>query len=522
MLKLLNILFLTFLLTACATGHRQTSAKIRQLIMAGRPDEAIKYLKESPLAKDSSSQLLYAIELGLLEHYQGNYPGSIEAFNKAKGLLDELYTTRASGKIKAYLDNANADFYYGEKYEASLIYFYLALNHYMQANLEVDAAKKKVALLQARSEIMGWDSFLTEIKNERMGQALFKEDLLAKTFGALVHESQGNNKDDQIALQLYIDASDVFFKNYNLFPTFNSAYDSFRKNFENLPNLPMKEVEGKYVLATKHNYAFREFLTRKILILTKKVRPQDLKAQIAKLNPSEELLKKIKRPVGNVTFLVQEGMIVEKVPKKYEIPMDWGKQKTMAFSLGMGTTVTYELPHIESIPTLDGAIVQATDKDGKVVSEAPLSVIAPLGDLAAQAVNEHSAAIASATAARVISKHLTALALSYAAYESYKKKDPKMALFMATMGHAASVAGINESEKADVRFWSTLPSNIRMGQLSLPKGIYKFRAVFGEVGSPSYRIVDLGEQTVSKNSLKFVMDHKHLKQNANRNIASEQ
>lgn len=519
MLKLLNVLFLTFLFCACASTHRETTAKLRHLVMAGRADEAIKYLNESPLAQDNSSKLLYFFELGLLEHYQGNYPASNTALNSAKELLDELYTTKATGKIKAYISNDNADFYYGEKYEASLIYFYLALNYYMQANLEPDAAKKKALLLQARSEILGWDSFLTEMKNERLGEALFKEDLLAKTFGALVHEAQGNFKDDQIALQLYKDANDVFFKNYNLFPTFNSAYESFRKNFRDLPKMPLEEVEGKYVLATPHNLAFKEFLTGKILKLTKKVRPQDLKAQITKLKPGPELLKKIKSKSGTVSFLVQEGLIVEKTAKKYEIPMDWGGQKSMAFQLGAGTHISYELPHIEHIPQVDGATIEALNKEGKVIASAPLSVIAPLGDLAAQAVNEHSAAIAAKTAARVISKHLTALGISWASYEAYKKKDPKMALFMATLGHAALIASINEGEKADIRFWSTLPSNIRMGELTLPAGTYKFRAIYGTEGLAGYRVKDLGTETVKKNSLKFVMENPHLKRPIERNIA---
>ena len=518
--KLVSLLTSAVILSSCASNHRKTSAQIRQMVMANQHAEAIALLKESSLATDKNSQLLYFIELGLLEHYRGNYPASIEALNSAKSISDELYTTRISGKLKTILSNDNADFFYGEKYEASLIYFYLSLNHYMQAELELDPAKKKALLMQARSEVLGWDSFLTEIKNERLGKAFFKEDLLAKTFGAFIHEAQGSNQDDQIALQLYKDAGDVFFKNYNLFPTFNGSFKSFRENFSNLHKLPLKEVEGKYVLATEHNSAFQEFLTMKILLLTKKIKPQDLKTQVAKLKPSEAVLQKLKTGSGNVTFLVQDGLIVEKIAQKYEFPIQWSaNHASFAFMMGMGSKISFELPAVSSSPSLEQARLQALNIDGTVASEAPLSVIAPLGDLAEQAINEHSSAIAAKTAARVAGKHIAALVATSAAYQMNKQKNPGIALMVATLGHAAAIAAINESEKADLRFWGTLPSNIRMGNLSLPVGTYKFRAVFGVEGATEYRVIELGEQAVGKGTLKFVMNNKHLKYRA-RNLAN--
>lgn len=483
--------------------------------MANKHDEAIAALNESPLAKDEKSKLLYKVELGLLEHYKGNYLQSTKYLSEAKALLDDLYTTRASGKISSALGNDNSDFYYGEKYEASLVYFYLALNQYMQANLETDPTKKKEALLSARSEILAWDSFLTEIKNERLGKALFKEDLLAKTFGALIHEAQQTVNDDQIALQLYKDASDVYFKNYNLFPTFNAHFKMFRENYENLPKISPKEVEGKYVLATKHSPALKEFLTMKILVLTKKIRPQDFKNQVSKLAPSNELLKRVNQAQGNVTFLVQDGMITEKYPKKYEIPINLIGRAGIAYAFGTGNRIEYELPHMMPSPDLEVSRLEALDAAGNIVATSSLSVIAPLGELAEQAINEHSTSIAAKTGARVVGKHIAALVATNVSYNVAKDRNPTLALLVATAGHATAIAAINQSEKADVRYWSTLPSNIRMGSMSLADGTYRFRAVFGEAGAIEYRTIELGEQTVSKGNLKFVMNNKNLKYKAN-------
>lgn len=487
----LSRLVLLSLVVSCASGHRKTSIEMRKFVAAGQYAEAIEYLNASPLATDEKSKLLLFTELGLIEHYRGNYEASSAALTQAKAIVDELYTTRVSGKVASVFSNDNADFYYGEKYEASLVYFYLSLNSYMQGIQETDPAKRKVYLLRARAEVVDWDSFLNEIKQERLGKVVFKEDLLAKVFGGLVHESQGTLNDDQIALQLYKDASDVFFKNYNLFPSYNASFETFKKDFTLLPTLPAKEVEGKYVLRTAHSDTFKNYLTTKVEQLTKKLK---------KGKPSNE---------GSISFLVQDGLIAEKAPDVIEIPIMWGAHNSAALSMGLGQTITFELPTVVGVEKLETGKIQALNEAGLVIKEVDLSVIAPLGELAEQAIKEHSTSIAAKTAARVTAKHLAAFLASYAAAESARKNGNSMAALLATAGHAMAVAGINESEKADVRFWSTLPSSIRMGHMNLPAGTYKFQAVYDS--GPAKRVVDLGSSTVVLKANHFVMDNKDLR-----------
>ena len=493
--KLIAYLLINLFLFACASGHKQTSMQLRQYLMTGEFDKAIAYLKASPLSTDNNSKLLYFTELGLLEHYRGDFEASINSLNSAKELLDQLYTTRVSKKIGSFVSNDNNDIYYGEKYEASLVHFYLSLNYYMMGMKEPDETRRKTLLGQARAEVVAWDSFLSEIKKERLGKALFKEDLLAKTFGALVHESQGNYNDDQIALQLYKDAKTVFFRNYNLFPTFNASFESFRKNFTKLPSLSKKEVEGKYILATEHSSAFEQFLETKIKLLSSRMKK-------GKNKFSNE---------GNISFLVQQGLINEKVPQKYEIPMGWGAHESMALSLGIGSRITFELPSIQGVEKQDYSRLQALDEKGTIIKEVPLSVIAPLSELADQAINEHSTAIASKTAARVITKHSAAIAAAAVTYQAGLQKNDSIMMMVAMVGHSTAVASINASEKADVRHWSTLPSSIRMGHLSLPEGKYKFQVILGNPEAQEYRVLELGEHEVKTNSNHFIANSKDLK-----------
>ena len=484
---------------------RDTSVKLRHLVMNQQYDECIKTLNTSALAQSPKSKLLYYTEIGLILHYQGDYVHSLEAFNYARDLLDELYTTRISGIVESSISNDNANFYYGEKYEASLVYFYLALTHYMQSNIESDPAKKHASLYKAIAEIKGWDSFLTEMKHERSGQALFKEDLLSKTFGALVHEALGTSNGNQVALQLYKDAFDVYFKNYNLFPTYNASFQAFRENFEKFPNMPINEVATNYVRETNHSLSLKDFLTSKILLLTKTLNPNNLKSEIAKLSPSEKIMEGINMKGGNVSFLIQDGLIIEKKARLYEFPIILPGHTGIAYNM-LGSKITFELPYVEEQAYIDSGILQAIDAAGNIVSESELSIVAPLGDLAAQAINEHSSSIATKTGARVAAKHIAAAVAAQATYEATKDRNPTFALLTLTLGHGAAISAINASEKADIRYWSTLPSNIRMGNLTLKPGSYKLRAVFGTEGAAGFRIMNLGEKKVSQDELSFVMN----------------
>lgn len=480
-LQLVYLLMLVFVF-ACASGHQETSKRIRTLAAAGDYAGAIGHLKESDLAREERSKLLYLTELGLLEHYRGHYAESVNVLTEAKAIIDELFTTRVSGKVASFISNDNADLYYGEKYEASLIYFYLALNQYTMSLQETDAAKKKELLHKARAEVVAWDSFLTEMKEERLGKALYKEDLLAKVFGGFIHESQNTNQDDQIALQLYKDAQGIFFRNYNLYPTFNQSYEDFKKNFTLFPEMNVKEIEGKYVLATDHNKDLQDFLKQKISFMMKKLK------------------KSPKSKDGTITFVVQDGMIAEKVPQKYELPMAWGVHETMALSMSAGSKITFELPilHRQDLKT---SYLQAWNKEGKMIQEVPLTIVAPLSDMAEQAIKEHSAAIAAKTATRVATKHIAALLASSVTYQSAKQNNNSLLMLMALAGHATSVAAINASEKADVRYWSTLPSSIRMGQIALPAGAYSFKVAYGKEASLA---LELGSYEVTANSNLFV------------------
>ena len=81
----------------------------------------------------------------------------------------------------------------------------------------------------------------------------YKSDIIAKLFGAFIYETNGNNEDKQIALQLYKDAKTVLFRYYNNYPTFNTKSEDFTKNFKKFPKMNINEIEKKFVNETFDN-----------------------------------------------------------------------------------------------------------------------------------------------------------------------------------------------------------------------------------------------------------------------------
>ena len=247
-----SLLLIVFILVSCSSGGFKEREGARNFFKQGKYTEALAEIQKSTEYQEPRTKLLLALERGLIFHAEGKYADSIKAFDEAKQISKDLFTVSISKKAeKTFLSEA-MDNYYGEAYELSLIHFYLALNHYLVYQQDPDAKEARTSLFAARAEILQWDSLLNTMKGERMGQTVFKNDLLAKVFGAMIHEALDTRADDQIALQLYKDAEDVLFKNYNAYKTFNLSAVSFKKDYSKLPTMSADEVRKNYVADTAY------------------------------------------------------------------------------------------------------------------------------------------------------------------------------------------------------------------------------------------------------------------------------
>ena len=216
--SLTSLLIIVSLLQSCATPVlRQTARNIRREVTSGNYQKALKVILNEPTFKEKKTALLLHMEKGLLFHLMGKTKESLDHLSKAKSIHQKLYTVRLKKKIQTLVTNETFDIYYGSVFERSLIHFYLTLGHFKL----YQKSQKRNHLLNARAEVVSWDSFLDTQQKTRRGKSVFKNDLLAKTFGAFIHETIGTKKELGIALRLYKDAKILLFRNYNSYKTYN-------------------------------------------------------------------------------------------------------------------------------------------------------------------------------------------------------------------------------------------------------------------------------------------------------------
>ena len=552
--KLFCLLISLFLVASCATGGRKISTQLRSDVSAGNYSQALASLEASEFFKNNEeSRLLYLMEKGLILHRLGHYGLSIKTFEEAKTLARKQYTVRYSKKLKTYIGNESSDIYYGEKYELSTLFYYQALNHFLLSYKDkideqkveeggeltlvwkdLNANERRQELFRARAELLAWDSFLKDLKNERSGEAIFKNDLAAKVLGGRIHETIGGSKDLEIAYQLYKDAHDLLIKNYNAYLSFNLKSKEFIKDFDKFPKLGIKKVEKDYVSSTNHQKDLRAYLEGKILGLSKVLRSRTWKRETSRLGISTKTFKPI--GLGNVSVVIEEGIIPAKVPSKQFFGLGDSLAKespALAIILGsfaadvlglqppgryhrsivgdaVGTVaitqaaISFELPDIEKRPIAGTLILEVWSKESKV-KEVIVPLVNPMGDIAEQAVVEQSVWLYPKLGARLATKHVIAIMAAYATYKAFKEKNEFLAKSGAVLQYVASSKGIEASEQADTRQWTTIPASIRMTELSLVPGTYKLKVrVDGKENSTK----SIGQVIVENKKKKYFIQKK--------------
>tara|TARA_Y100000780_G_scaffold232553_1_gene265924 strand:+ start:24868 stop:26487 length:1620 start_codon:yes stop_codon:yes gene_type:complete len=495
--KLICFIIIGILVTGCATGNRKDTQALRSLLRLKDFKKAKELVDGKKFIDEENSKLLQLLERATVYHLNGHYYQSLKAFDEAKEVSDKLFTVSISKKIQSAVSNDNSDNYYGEKYERSMIRFYLSLNHFLLymtgeyeehsikeyvvkktnnkkkkeekiAEVKVIPAKKLSAkerrfhLMGARSVLLEWNSLLDNYKSTTGGVVTYKDDLLAKVFGAFIHEQFRTRNDDRIALDLYKEAKNVLLKNFNILETYNEKAEKFKKDFDKLYKLPLKKVKDEYIKRTAYSKHLLTYLNEKI---------KELK----------------RRKKDNVLILIEDDLITEKKETKINIPLPvatvsvvaGGKLSFSAFvghmlsiSTGRPLNIYFEVPEIPYEPIQNHYTVMVKDKSGKVVKEEKAAIVNPLGDLAHLTLDEKKSSIYAKTGARVATKHVAALVAAYAIYKSQAKKSEFFGLAAATLSYSAANAGIQASEKADLRFWSSLPFNYQISSMKLDQGDY--------------------------------------------------
>ncbi|HLE09942.1 MAG: hypothetical protein A2504_02995 [Bdellovibrionales bacterium RIFOXYD12_FULL_39_22] len=477
-----GLMFASFFLGlfGCASTSQKTVLEVKSLVRERQFEKALAIIESDNFYPEERSKLLKLLEDGTVRYFAGHYYQASKLFYEAQELSNKLYTVSISKKALTGLANDSADNYYGELYERSLIRFYFSLSNFMlyqTATYEAHSEKiagpdgkliegklipekklsegeRRVHLFAAKAAIVEWDSLLENYKSEHAGKSAYKVDLTAKIYGAFIHEQFNSNTDNQIALQLYKDAKEVLFKNYNTYGTFNSSEEAFRENFSKFPTMERAEVEKNFVRPTIHAKDLLDFID----------------GRIARLSSKEQN--------AEVAVLIQNDSLTDKSESEVKLPIDlgvnmgadaksFGQFVSMVFSSGRGgiLDIAFKLPNVAKKITTERMELVAKEKSGKEYKVA-LAIVNPLSDLAYEAFKNSIGAITAKTTARIAAKYVAALMIAYNTY----KHDQAAGLGAGILARMS----INASEGADLRYWSTLPHDLRFAIMDLPPGEYEF------------------------------------------------
>ena len=570
MKKLIAFVFVILFVVSCGSGGKSERRKLREYFVIGNWKKAHEVIDKSDVYRHKDSRMLYWMEKGLLYHIEGEYTQSMTYLEKAKELSRELYKVRISGQVKSLIMNDNYDIYYGETYERSLIHLYLAMNHYLLAkrgNTRAVLSKKgKVVTAakqlsnneirkeygRARSEMIDWNSTLETFQIEKMGESVFKNDLLAKVFGGHIHEMVGSRTDMQIAYQLYKDAKKLLLRHYSSYKTFNSKSKIFKKEFKKVEGLGDGEIKKDYLVETKYSKSLSSYLNYKILSLSKRIRPDEFSRMVKIHSPSKTTLGRVNKNKSgaNVGIILQKSMIPAKVPEKYYYGLDPSRMKSgagkvvatighavltafavnklglgwrkggwspasaaigvnvMALGVKHGVAINFQLPRIANKPTSDESWIRVKNSAGKQVRMEKLAILNPMGDIAEEAVAEKAAWRYGRTGARLAVKFAAAIATAYGAYAVVKSKagDGMMARLAGVMAFAGAVKTIEASEKADTRYWGLLPKDFRVSDFFLSKGEYNLELVIKRTGKKGNRVIKIGPLVIKNEKKRHLVN----------------
>ena len=474
----------------CASTSEQVVRSYRKHLKGREWQAALAVARGQEFYGGKKSRLLKAMELAMVHHLQGRYLEAQRHWDQSVALSEELFTVSVAKKVLKGVGSDSLDIFYAQIYERSLLWFYSALNHYLlyqyggdrslaQGPPVLSLRKRRRHLGAARAMVVGWNAKIKQWRVERLGKTVYKDDLLAKIFGAFIHLQVARGNDLEIAQLLYQDAKRVLWQNYNAYPSFNHRYQEFRRNFKQLPQLSRTQVLQGYVTPSARALELEKFLR-----------------QAAG-----------KSPPPNVTVLVHHGLVAPMRAKKYYLPLNLvsavkvvvtGEMSIVDFALRvLGLTspsgvpaIVFELPEVV-VKGVAPAFSLGISSGERQVALAPLVLVNPISEMAWEAVEEHALATRVRLGGRLVVKHGAAMASAYAAYRaSLKSGVSDAAARLVALGlYSMASKGIALSERADLRHWSSLPHRISIATVALPAGNY--RAVL--LKSSGERVLELSE-----------------------------
>jgi len=414
-------------LCACSSGPPADSKKAVNTLLAAQNYAAAQAYIESHKENEYGRKnlVLYYLDQGVILHHAGKFQESDSSFDKAESRMEELYTKSVTKTAGMFILNDNTVDYAGEPFERALMNVMRALNF-------ISLGKLDEALVESRKV----ELFLDELNRKLEGKSRYKDDAFARYLDALLYADIGQADDSRISLHAATQAYGWYATDYKTPAPDLSA--------------PAKVAKDSGELVLIH---FNGVAPRKVS-------------------------KTLQLAWGNALALTQQSD--EKGAASEEF-----KNAITAGVAGHAITLAYP-EYVQDPYTIAASEV--------VVDSAPPAATQLVEDVSAIAMKnltDRQALIRARAVARATIKFVLAEAASRAAEKAcepkdkdkdkdkdkQKKEEKKEDSFEVSLckGLARGLAhGLAAAtEVADVRCWSTLPSQIRMARISLPPGHHK-------------------------------------------------
>ncbi len=163
----------------CAGGLSHYE-KLRASLSQGNSDEAAEIIAKAETSYGSKSRLLFLMDRGMTLHLAGRYGESIQFFEQANEMIEELYTRRLRNEALSLLVNDTQRPFRGEPYEHVLINVINALNYARLGNVEE-------ALVEARRV-----DHRLNVLADTVDEDEYHEDPFARYVSGVLYEASGD------------------------------------------------------------------------------------------------------------------------------------------------------------------------------------------------------------------------------------------------------------------------------------------------------------------------------------------
>jgi len=422
--------------------HLPVYNQVTPLMDRGDYGEACAVLKLNESQFGNKDRLLFLLESGLTNLYAGNLEAGQALLTEAENLDQELYTKSLTVQASTFIVNDLTSPYRGEDFESVMINLFRALAYVNSGNIED-------ALVEARKV----DSKLTSINSlyPEDKKNVYKEDAFARWLMGMLYETDPSSA--------------------NL----NDAFISYRKALD----IYETDYGSDYLVGPP------DLLKSSYLSVARWMGTAEFTEATRKCGKVPYLSVDQKKQLSELTFIHFNGKSPVKVERSIISPLPDGHIVKVAF------------PIYQDRPSrIAGSQIVARPTGGENILSAKTQLGEPIGRIAKANLENRKTRIMAKAIARTAAKYA---ATKVAEQQARKQWGDTWGWVVGALGNIYAVL----SEKADLRFWQGLPSEIRVAKLVVPPGLYSLQVNCTDSAGSILEKIDLGTVTTKPGEHRF-------------------